>query len=313
MVQYKAGPLLSMHAACSCTLHVLLADCLHRSPPQTLIWQAAYFEQKFYATFFLTPDALPSDSAQRQRRSGRTQSADSHSPANSPRDLLAAQSSAAPPQHPPAQPPHPTRGRQRDGPHIHSHAPADAPAESIPLVQEGIGHSEGLSTPDLSPRGGMEAEDPPTPRMNKAIIPTAAPNQTQGSTRAPKSPRLRLETSQVVLHQGHYDQHHNSIARQHASPQRHFQHKGPEQAIEDLKRTVRHAPRYCMILHNNLQPWQRHLPCACNTSLAMRSDHCWFQSQAIVVRAGPAVHKGSERVSCSVSSCICGHYMFSVL
>ncbi|KAL3148684.1 hypothetical protein ABBQ38_014099 [Trebouxia sp. C0009 RCD-2024] len=222
--------------------------------------KAAYFEQKFYATFFLTPDALPSDSAQRQRRSGRTQSADSHSPANSPRDLLAAQSSTAPPQHPPAEPPHPTQGRQRDSPHIHSHAIADAPVDSIPLVQDGIGHSEGVSTPDLSPRGDMEAEDPPTPRMYKAIIPTAASNQTQGSARVPESPRLRAETSQVVLHQGHYDQHHDSLARQHASPQRQTQHKGPEQAIEDLRRTVRHALTYCSISYNILQPWQRYLP-----------------------------------------------------
>ncbi|KAL0020086.1 hypothetical protein WJX79_009298 [Trebouxia sp. C0005] len=51
--------------------------------------KAAYFEQKFYATFFLVPEAaaLPNvESSQIQRRSERTRSADSRSPRLSPRD-----------------------------------------------------------------------------------------------------------------------------------------------------------------------------------------------------------------------------------
>ena len=218
----------------------------------------------------MTPDAPPTDSAHRQRRSGRTQSADSHSPANSPRELLAAPSSAPPPQPPPA--PHLTRGRQRDAMDMHSHAAAEGAFDCIPFVQEDNGHSNNVGTLDLSPRGDVEAEDPPTPRMYKAIIPTAAPKQTQGSPNAPHSPRLRPDTSQVVLHQGHYDQHHDSVARQHASPRRQTRYKGAEQAIEDLRRTVRHALH--TTCHESTQSWllsQRDL--ACSTAPCLVSTH----------------------------------------
>ena len=95
-----------------------------------------------------------------------------------------------------------------------------------------------MSTPDLSPRGDLEAEDPPTPRMYKAIIPTAASGSNQKpDTALHHSPKLKPDTTQVVLHQGHYDH-----GRQHAIPQRHAEPKGQQQAFEDLRQTVRHAP-----------------------------------------------------------------------
>ena len=97
----------------------------------------------------------------------------------------------------------------------------------------------------------MESEDPPTPRMYKAIIPTGGPGQMQSNISAPHSPKMALEAAQVVLHQGHF-----AHGRQHASLQRHAQHAGQEQAMEDLKHTVRHALTGSMSCGNSLQQQQ---------------------------------------------------------
>ena len=105
-----------------------------------------------------------------------------------------------------------------------------------------------MGTPDLSPRGDMEAEDPPTPRMYKAIIPTAASGQMQNHASAPHSPKVAPEATQLVLHQGHFNHD-----RQHASPQRPARHTGQDQAMEDLRHTVRHALTGSMSCGNGLQ------------------------------------------------------------
>ena len=122
---------------------------------------------------------------------------------------------------------------------MHNHhvpTSTDAAIDSEQPVQGPTGDGERASTPDLSPRGDLEAEDPPTPRMYKAITPIAAPGEMQSHVSAPHSPRLQSGATQVVLHQGHYDH-----GRQHASPQRHAHHKGRDQAVEELRHTVRHA------------------------------------------------------------------------
>ena len=152
--------------------------------------------------------------------------------------MLADQNGATPHQHSPAQPSHSTR-RQRDAADAHhddDHASIDAALDSAYSVKGQCGRDDRVSTPDLSPRAGTEAEDPPTPRMYKAIIPTAGPGQMQNHVSAPRSPQMGPEATQVVLHQGHFDH-----GRQHASLQRHAQHTGQEQAMEDLRHTVRHA------------------------------------------------------------------------
>ena len=104
----------------------------------------------------------------------------------------------------------------------------------------------------------MDAEDPPTPRMYRAIIPTAAPGQLQNQVSAPHSPKSAPEAAQVVLHQGLYDQD-----LQHASPKRHAHHTGQEQAMEDLRHTVRHVLTGFMSCGNSLQQQQgwSSLPC----------------------------------------------------
>ena len=187
----------------------------------------------------MAPDAQQSaDPAQRQRRPGRTHSADSRSPANSPRDLPAAQSGATPRQDTPVQPSQSTH-RQHGVAEVHNHddhASSDAALDSAQPVQRHSGLDDRMTTPDLSPRGDLEAEDPPTPRMYKAIIPTAAPGQMQNCASAPQSPKMAAEATLVVLHQGHFNH-----GRRHASPQRHAHHIGQEPAMEDLRRTVRHT------------------------------------------------------------------------
>ena len=204
--------------------------------------QAAYFEQKFYATFFLAPstaDQQPPNPVQQRRKPERTRSADSRSPRSSPRDLPEAHHSVSPLC--PAAPRSPQEhDRQHNSPDADSHTWREtdaAPAESGHVLQGRTEHDSSMDTPDLSPRGDLEAEDPPTPRMYKAIVPTAAPAPVQKpASERHHSPRLRPETSQVVLHQGHYDHD-----RQLASPQRQTQSKGQAQALEEVRRIVRHV------------------------------------------------------------------------
>lgn len=162
--------------------------------------------------------------------------------------MLAAQDGATPHQHSLLQPSHSTH-RQRDAADAHDHddhASSDAALDSAQPAQERS--DDRASTLDLSPRGDMEAEDPPTPRMYKAIIPTAAPGQMSNYVSAPHSPKLAPE----ALHQGHFDQ-----GWQHASPKHHAHHTGQEQAMEDLRHTVRHALTGFMSCGNSLQQQQQ--------------------------------------------------------
>ena len=114
-------------------------------------------------------------------------------------------------------------------------------------------HSRGGS-PDLSPRGDLEADDPPTPRMYKSNVPAAAARRSlvqqvashhaKASDKAlvthpqryPAAKGLNEEASAVVLHQGHY-----ASETGHASPSRHghAQDKGSQHALEQLKQDLR--------------------------------------------------------------------------
>ena len=189
----------------------------------------------------------PTEGAQRQRRSDRSRSADAYSPRNSPRDIPSAGHGVSPRQHPPSPPSHPEHSRQQaTDAHSHHEHGTNAGTHAQPL-QGATEHDGSMSTPDLSPRGDLEAEDPPTPRMYKAIIPTAAPGAIQKPDIAfHHGPKLKPETSQVVLHQGRFEH-----SRQHSSPQRHTEHKGQLQAMEDLRQTVRYAASPWTTVHSS--------------------------------------------------------------
>lgn len=122
------------------------------------------------------------------------------------------------------------------------HESANAPGVSSQPVQVGSEYDDGdHMTPDLSPRGDSETEDPPTPRMYKAIVPTAPPGPVQRpAKKCGNDSRLKPESSQIVLHQGHYEH-----SPHHASPGRHTLHKEQEEAIGALRRTLRYALRLC--------------------------------------------------------------------
>ena len=119
-------------------------------------------------------------------------------------------------------------------------------------------HSKGGS-PDLSPRGDLEADDPPTPRMYKSNVPAAAASKAlvqQGAShhanmsdnvlvphpqRYPAAKGLNEEASAVVLHQGHY-----ATDVGHASRSRHGQDKDSQHAVEKLQRDLRSVAWPCI-------------------------------------------------------------------
>ncbi len=220
------------HLSWFCPARYARTSCVHV--------QAAYFEQKFYATFFLAPEpAAPSvcDPSQRQHRSERTRSADSRSPRLSPRD----QSTADPDTH---QPYADAGGLSDDTSHTTqlgsaSMQPRRESAGAAGRQTVSIGQGSRSSTPDLSPRGDLEADDPPTPRMYKAIVPTAGPSQaSRHHNEHNDSQGARAEGSQMVLHQGHYDH-----ARGQSSPRRHphAHHSASQQAVEGYQQSLRCA------------------------------------------------------------------------
>ena len=208
--------------------------------------QAAYFEQKFYATFFLAPEAAapPSaDSSQLQRKSERTRSADSRSPRLSPRDRSASnQGVHLAQEHPAAGVKEPVNSQQDKLATDRQGQPSHEPA-SVGGGQPAQGRSSRSSTPDLSPRGDPEADDPPTPRMYKSIVPTAAPSQPpQHHSDHSHSQRLqqisKAGNSQMILHQGHYDHGKRDIS----PPRQPHAHEGAsQQVIEDLHHTIRQS------------------------------------------------------------------------
>ena len=224
-----------------------LAACIMPLPFSltSIFVQAAYFEQKFYATFFLAPEAAAppkADSSQIQRRSERTQSADSRSPRLSPRDRPASnQVVCLAQEHPAAGVKEPTNAQQDKLAAERHGQPSHEPA-SVGGRQPAQGRSRS-STPDLSPRGDPEADDPPTPRMYKSIVPTAALNQaaqhhSDHSHCQKLHQNFKAGNSQVILHQGHYDHGKRDIS----PPRQSHAHEGAsQQAIEDLQHTIRQS------------------------------------------------------------------------
>ena len=208
--------------------------------------QASYFEQKFYATFFLAPEAAAppnADSSQTQRRSERTRSADSRSPRLSPRDRSASNHGAHLAQaHPAAGVKEPANAQQDKLAAEWQSQPSHEPT-SANGGQPAQGPSSKTSTPDLSPRGDPEADDPPTPRMYKSIVPTAALSQAaQHHSDHSHSQRLdqsfKAGSSQMVVHQGHYDHGKRDLS----PPRQAHAHEGAsQQAIEDLQHTIRQS------------------------------------------------------------------------
>ncbi len=208
--------------------------------------QAAYFEQKFYATFFLAPEAAAppnADSSHIQSRSERTRCADSHSTRLSPRDRSASnQGVHLAQEHPAAWVKEPTNAQQDKVAADRQGQPSHDPA-SVDGRQPAQGRRSRSSTPDLSPRGDPEADDPPTPRMYKSIIPTAALSQAaQHHSDHSQSQRLHQSSKagngQMILHQGHYDHGKRDIS----PPRQPHAHEGAsQQAIEELQHTIRQS------------------------------------------------------------------------
>ncbi|DBA92530.1 TPA: hypothetical protein ACH3X1_002761 [Trebouxia sp. C0004] len=205
--------------------------------------KAAYFEQKFYATFFLAPEtsaAPAADSSQIQRRSERTRSADSRSPRLSPRDRSASNHGV-----------HLAQAHLAAGVKEAANAQQDelAAERQSQLSHEPTygarqptqGPSSRSSTPDLSPRGDPEADDPPTPRMYRSIVTTAALSQA-GQHHSDHSHSQKLDqslmagSSQMTLHQGHYDHGKHDLI---PPRQAHAHEATSQQAVEDLQHTIR--------------------------------------------------------------------------
>ena len=207
--------------------------------------QAAYFEQKYFATFFLAPEAAGGTAAEPskgQRRSEHTRSADSRSPRHSPRDISVTEHDAAGPQ-PHArdefQASYPKQSDSTSAQHVSKRQSANA--DDAQAVQCHPGHVSRSSTPDLSPRGDCEADDPPTPRMYKSIVPTAAPSQVSiHQTNKHSSPGIKAESSLLVLHQGHYE-HGTGHSSPHRTAHTHAQREASQQAIENLQHSLRHV------------------------------------------------------------------------
>jgi len=208
--------------------------------------QAAYFEQKFYATFFLAPEAAAppnADSSQIQRRSERTRSADSRSPRLSPRDRSASNQGVHLAQEHPAAGVKEPANAQQDNHAAERHGQLSHEPASVGGRQPAQGRGSRSSTPDLSPRGDPEADDPPTPRMYKSIVPTAAPSQpaqhhSDHSHSQGLHQRSKAGNSQMILHQGHYGHGKRDIS----PPRQLHAHEGAsQQAIEDLQHTIRQS------------------------------------------------------------------------
>ena len=174
--------------------------------------QAAYFEQKFYATFLLDPV---------EAASAATKPPDKHlSAAKSPRHSPRGETEL---KKPPAAQQHPQKNISVNSSASHSHNVS---------TREETGQASTSSTPDLSPRTMGEADDPPTPRMYKAIVPVASrADHGQHGLGA-----VKAEVSQIVLHQGHFG--HNS---QQFSPKRSVQHQqsAQEQELQRLHSNIR--------------------------------------------------------------------------
>ncbi|DBB14510.1 TPA: hypothetical protein ACH3X3_004792 [Trebouxia sp. C0006] len=206
--------------------------------------QAAYFEQKFYATFFLAPEAAAppnADSSQIQRSSERTRSADSRSPRLSPRDRSASNQGAHLAQEHPAAGVKEIADAQQDKIAAERQGQLSHEPASVGGRQPAQGRSSRSSTPDLSPRGNPEADDPPTPRMYKSIVPASAPSQpAQHHSDHSQSQRLHQSSkagnSQLIVHQRHCDHGKRDIS----PPRQPHAHEGAsQQAIEDLQHTIR--------------------------------------------------------------------------
>lgn len=226
----------------------------------------------------------------KQRRSERTRSADSHSSNLSPRDRSQFE-----------QGPQPSQAHTAAGPEdcaheglgdhatdMQSQAPHEATAADA--SQPVIGLKTGSSTPDLSPRGDFEADDPPTPRMYKSIVPTAAPSHISRHHPAHHhseslGPGSKADGGQMVLHLGHYDQ-----AQGGSSPRRHppAHHAASQQASEDVQHLIRYAadPLWHSTLHwsHCRRPWPAHSwkhspgyysPCHLQQSAIHFGTHLW--------------------------------------
>ena len=212
----------------------------------SILMQAAYFEQKFYATFFLAPEAAAppnADSSQIQRSSERTRSADSRSPRLSPRDRSASNQGAHLAQEHPAAGVKEIADAQQDKIAAERQGQLSHEPASVGGRQPAQGRSSRSSTPDLSPRGNPEADDPPTPRMYKSIVPASATSQpAQHHSDHSQSQRLHQSSkagnSQLIVHQGHYDHGKRDIS----PPRQPHAHEGAsQQAIEDLQHTIRQS------------------------------------------------------------------------
>ena len=187
------------------------AAALHSGPShlhcQLFGVQAAYFEQKFYATFFLAPEAATAfgpDASQRRHTHGRTRSADSRAPHQSPRDT-SAKEHALPQPHAPfqasnaAQNQHSGHGETEQSVIIER----QAQASDRQISQHPNHQSIRPSSPDLSPRGDLETDDPPTPRMYKSNVPKAAVRTTpRQHNQTELDQDAKLPSNAVVLRSG---------------------------------------------------------------------------------------------------------------
>lgn len=183
--------------------------------------QAAYFEQKFYATFLLDPVEAASAAAKPQ---GKQPSA-TKSPRHSPRG-------GTPQRHTVPSQPHsdPHSIHESDAAHTHSAEPSNTSQQK---------QGSPSSTPDLSPRTMAEADDPPTPRMYRAMVPMPArPERTSGA--------MQPESSQLVLHEGHFGHDSRQLSPKRSSQHRQIAH---ERELQELHSVIRYSsciPSACL-------------------------------------------------------------------